>query len=323
MDIKAFKVWLDSRSLDAFEFSRDKRLLVDYRIIRFARNDDIDMLFQLPDLRFPASVHGDGKATYVGLYNRKTGKLYDVQYNMRYHFRFDDEFAELMEESTPTKEDLGVAVSNAVNEIIGNDRTRLDIKELSAVDKQNINENDAGNQARRLFLEKEETLNDIPYSCCYLLREALTEDEWILCLTDMPAFARQTAQKYIEEHQESILRAFLFNDMIWKHYLEIVQNPDTPLHMVKKIRYAVKNASAKSVNVTIYKDGHEETFKTGTWVFQKFDTYYSCYDMPSADRLRFEKLFGRSAVYYPHEIVKITYGKKTLYENESISSQKH
>lgn len=323
MNMKEFKEWLDSGSLESFVFSNGQGSWQEDRFIRVAKNEDIDLLFELPQLQFPDRANVSGKAFYIGFYNRKIGKLYDCQYRFRHIYSDSDGvLPEWIEESLLTKEAVEVAVSNAVNEIIDNDRTNLSITEISDMEKRHLDEGMARNQARRLFLELETNLDSIPFSCEYRLREPLTETEWILCYTDMSAFARQRAEKYIGKYQEDILKKFQFNDMVWKYYQEIEQNPDSLLHIAKKIRYAVEHASAKYVNVTICKKGIEGTFKTDAQGFRRLNVLYYDHDMPAKDRQKFQDLFGRHAFYYPNEIVKITYGKKTLYENELAAKEK-
>lgn len=81
---------------------------------------------------------------------------------------------------------------------------------------------------------------------------------------------------------------------------------------------AVAFTGAKTVTVTIRKDGQDFTFKTEACVLRRDCTNtYGTWYIAAADRREFEKRFGRGAEYAPQEIMRITYGRKTLYEAEN------
>ena len=78
---------------------------------------------------------------------------------------------------------------------------------------------------------------------------------------------------------------------------------------------AMETTPAKTVNVTIFKDGVEFTFKTGTDSLRRdCQSYYSTWYMTAADRREFERIYGRSADYYPQETQRITYARSVLYQ---------
>ena len=78
---------------------------------------------------------------------------------------------------------------------------------------------------------------------------------------------------------------------------------------MKAIADAVKDSGAKTVTVTIQKDGAELTFKAAADSLTGRRGYYSTYYLPAQDRREFERVFGRNANYNAEEIMKITYGK--------------
>lgn len=88
-----------------------------------------------------------------------------------------------------------------------------------------------------------------------------------------------------------------------------------PVHIVRQIMAVVNSSGAKTVNVTVRKDGKELTFKTETGDLRRDCTGgYSHWHMIAADRRRFFECFGRNAEYRPEEILRITYGRSVLYE---------
>ena len=112
-----------------------------------------------------------------------------------------------------------------------------------------------------------------------------------------------------------MLYTFLQNDAVLAEYQAIVTDEGNPVHCVKRIMAAMKTTSAKTVNVTICKDGTEFTFKTEADSFRRdCYSYYSTWEMTATDRREFERIYGRSARYYPQEILKITYARKVLYQ---------
>ena len=76
-----------------------------------------------------------------------------------------------------------------------------------------------------------------------------------------------------------------------------MQDTENPIHRMKAITEALKASGAKTVTVTVEKDGMELTFKTAANSLTGHRNYYSTYDIPAQDRREFERLFGRSADY--------------------------
>ena len=100
---------------------------------------------------------------------------------------------------------------------------------------------------------------------------------------------------------------------------KLEKEADSPLHRQRKILYALRNSPAKTVKVTIHKNGIEFTFRTPTT-----DVYrgtYSKFSMPIKEMYQFEALFGRSASYGPEDIVDIAYRGKSLYSAEAYEPQ--
>lgn len=105
--------------------------------------------------------------------------------------------------------------------------------------------------------------------------------------------------------------------MVVAAYSAIIDNPANPVHLVKRIIRATSASSAKTVTVTIRKDGVEFTFKTDAGEFRSDCTgHYREWNIMAADRREFERLFGRSAHYGPEDILRIEYARSVLYENE-------
>ena len=134
-------------------------------------------------------------------------------------------------------------------------------------------------------------------------------------ILDPQGYASKEATDYMEGNQEEMLFDFLCNDVELAEYQALVDDRDNPVHIVKKIMAAMNTTSAKTVNVTICKDGEEFSFKAEAQELRRdCKDYYSTWNIVAADRRKFEQRFGRHAEYYPQEIIRITYARAVLYE---------
>jgi hypothetical protein len=174
----------------------------------------------------------------------------------------------------------------------------------------------AGSEARKAYLNgdyDEDGGFGITFRCDYS-PERPTEESLLTYILDPQEYVRAEAEAYIDSHQEDILSDFLANDMVLVEYAEIINNPLNPVHCVKRIMRAVSASSAKTVNVTISKDGVEFTFKAEANQFRSdCISNYSNWNIAAADRREFETRFGRHAHYEPNDIVRIEYARSVLY----------
>ncbi len=257
------------------------------------------------------------KFEYIGLYCIKDNRLYDARGRL---FEIDGD-EELLKRTTAKalKEDLQQRVRKKVEAVIGNDRKNLKVSELTDMsllwEINRTREYRAANDARIQFL-KNDSYTPPVFQCSY------TPDEWtdesmMSYILDPDGYAENKAQSFIDNYQQDMLLCFLINDELNKAYKAIWENVNDPVHIVKKIMLAMKNSTAKTVNVTIVKNGVEFTFKTDAHELRMdCKSSYSTWDIIAADRRRFKDLFGPHT-YYPQEIIRITYGKKVLYEAEN------
>lgn len=83
---------------------------------------------------------------------------------------------------------------------------------------------------------------------------------------------------------------------------------------MRAITEAIRGSGAKTVSITIQRDGKELTFKTEADSLLGLRSSYNTSSIVAPDRRRFEQEFGRSWNYSPEEITRITYGRNTIYE---------
>ena len=166
---------------------------------------------------------------------------------------------------------------------------------------------------RQRYLETGELDSD-GFHCRYV-PEGWTEDSFLSYIADPLAYAEQEAERYWSENQEAMYLQFLEQDARDAEQAAIAENPQNPVHIVRQIMAVMNTSGAKTVNVTVRKDGKELTFKTETSDLRRDCTGgYSHWHMIAADRRRFFECFGRNAEYKPEEILRITYGRSILYE---------
>ena len=129
---------------------------------------------------------------------------------------------------------------------------------------------------------------------------------------DLFDYMRETA-KEAEAALASRLRARTLDEVVGQQhivgkdkllYRAILADTKNPVHLIKKISAAMAATSAKTVNVTISKNGTEFTFKTEAFSLRgDCGSHYNSWSIVAADRRKFEQLFGRSADYTPEEIM--------------------
>ena len=156
-------------------------------------------------------------------------------------------------------ENLRQAVRRLVEAAVANDRRNLQITELSDPEllRKLKNEQDyyAKSKARERFLDAAEF--EPPSFQCFYEAENWTEDSLLSYILDSQGYAAKEATDYMEGNQEEMLFDFLCNDVELAEYQALVDDRDNPVHIVKKIMAAMNTTSAKTVNVTICKDGEE------------------------------------------------------------------
>jgi len=291
-----------------------------YTLMRVRKNADFDYLYTQRQYN-NTDIERGGKFEYAGLYCRRNGLVYDCQYAARE--LFDDSEAQNARSEEALLKYLKAAVRSSVETTIGNDRNNLRITELTTERMlENLvryKESSANGHARKVYLDSDVGDYEFIFQCDYR-PEQWTEDSMLAYILDPDGYVQAEAKKYINSHQEAMLTDFLESDMVATEYRAIVDNPSNPIHLVKRIMRAVSASSAKTVTVTIRKDGTEFTFKTDPKELRSDCTsHYSDWNIVAADRKEFERVFGRSARYGPEDILRIEYARSVLYEMEAIN----
>ena len=295
-----------------------------FTLIKVRKNADFDYLY-LQRQYHGKGIERDDKFEYAGVFCRRDGQLYDGQYAIRDLVDEPDELR--AREAEALHKRLETAVRKTVETAIGNDRDNLRITELSAereLEKlERFKEYSAGEQARKAYLDSDdEEDNDavfhFTYQCDYS-PERWTEDSLLAYILDPYGYVNAETDAYIDSRQEAILSDFLESDMVAAAYAAIIENPANPVHRVKRIMRAVSASSAKTVTVTVRKDGAEFTFKAEAGQYRSDCTNtYNDWHIAAADRKEFERIFGRGIKYGPEDIIRIEYARSVLYERDGV-----
>ena len=212
-------------------------------------------------------------------------------------------------------EEICDGINRRVEDTIANDRNNLSMREITngmtLRDLQYYQEYGAKQDAVQQIFEG--SAPDGQFHSDYTM-DRLSEPAFLAYLQDPEGFVRTEAKKYIKANQERFLLQFLKNDALLAEYQALAADAADPIHRMKAITDAVKASGAKTVTVTVEKEGQELTFKTRADSLVGHPSYYSTYYIPASDRREFEKLFGRHADYTAEDVTRITYGRNIIYE---------
>ena len=134
-------------------------------------------------------------------------------------------------------------------------------------------------------------------------------------------YIKTTAEQYMRDNQEEFLAQFLKKDALLAEYQMLSQDSDAPVYRMRAITDALQKSGAKTVNVTVQKDGVELTFKTSAESLKGLKSQYSTWYIAPSDRLQFRHLFGAGSDYSAEDIIRIAYGRSTLYEAPSAPAE--
>ena len=310
-----FQNWLAGTDCGAFHC---KVRSFNVTLIRVAKNEDFDYIYCQRQYHSTGLERG-AKFEYVGVYCKRDGILYDGQYDIQELAgdleRFNERSAEML------RLKLKKAAREAVEAAISNDRKNLRVKKVANAQILNRMEyslkHSAPEKARAAYLSGEYD-DDEPFSLtfqCDYSPENWTEDSLLAYILNPAQYAEMEAAAFVESNQEDMLADFLYMDAVAAEYKALTDNPANPVHRVKRIMAAVGASSAKTVTVTICKDGVPFTFKAEAGQFRSDCTSsYNEWNIKAPDRKEFERLFGRSGRYTPEDIVRIEYARTVLYQ---------
>ena len=105
---------------------------------------------------------------------------------------------------------------------------------------------------------------------------------------------------------------------------EVARMEATPgeYHARRAIMRSIADKNMKTVNLEIQKGDESTIIKIEASALRCMDnSYYSPWRMDAPSRYKLVERFGRNTEVYPDDVVKITYGRKVLYERKAEVSK--
>lgn len=286
-----------------------------YTFIRVPYDDDFDFIYYQDN--YNGQRLTPTKLDYGGIYNKLNGLLYDVQYPLSGNLDEIDSGKSSIDLMVDFEKDVRARVEELVDENIDSLKANPFVDEYNPQRLEAFKKNYAPSIAREMFL-KGELCEDLRYRCEFSTDRKSTT--LMMRYLNYPTeTVEEAAARYWLTRKDDILLELRKNEIIRDAYREIEANPNNPLYKQRAIIDAVSKSGAKTVNVSIEKNGESYSFKYSAERFCRISNYqYSEWDMAAKDRPGFEELFGKYADFRPEDIASISYRGKTLYEADTF-----
>jgi len=277
-------------------------------ILKTPYNDKVDVLYGT-HRRNDDFFNPRMELYYYGIYDREKDKVFDPNSDISYYiykYKFDD--IRLVDRSMLYKEIID-AVNEKIKEHISNESDMFDYSdvEIEEVTMEDI---------YREFLDGKTSDTYIGYIKPYMTEELKDIFEY---LSYGDEFVDETARDFIIDNYEDLLKNLKRNSEKQKLLKELEENKGHPYHKQKEIIDSIKGKDYKTVNLTVNKDGIEQTLKYETRFILFCDKHLYTYHIVKADdRAKYEENYGRSSNIEYKDITKITYGKNVIYEDKNF-----
>lgn len=300
-----------SKSLITLDYGDKSKIMI--QKVRY--NDKLDILYSL------SSYNGNlfdlyTPFKYSGIYDKENNKLFDTEYGIRFHILEMDYNNDEYISSDKLYKIIEKDVNEKVKEIINNGRDDVfNIKEVELVDE--IEDRDVVYD----FMDGKTSRTLEDSYCNYSTNKPQNILDY---LSNKEEFLEEEAREFILDNITNILKGLAISEEKRKALKRIEDNREHPYHKIKEITDAIKNNNCVTVNLTINKNGIEQTFKykADVLLHNYTSSYLSTYNIEKlSDRNLFEENFGKWEDLHYEDIVKITYGKNTIYEDKSKSKE--
>ena len=307
-----FQEWLDS-GMGIMRACRPGRPAAEF--IRLEKSPSVCYLYHA-SIGKDGGISWDKPMAFSGAYDTADRALYLTRETL--NLLASGKFQLADEAGGSVRMEICREINRRVEGIISDDRNNLPMKEVTGeMPRRRIEyyrEHGARQDAIRMIFDGEAP--DGKFHSDYAM-DYLPENDFLAYIEDPDGFVRMKAEEYIKANQERFLMQFLENDALMSEYQALMRDADDPVHRMKSITDAINASGAKTVTVTIRKDGHELAFKAEAYSLTGHQTYYSTYHIQAQDRRKFKELFGEHADYNASDVVRIAYGRKVIYEAAS------
>lgn len=313
LDEKFFQFLRSDRDREIFEYDEKSKMMIS----KIKYNDKLDILFSLQsyrgnffDLNTPFS--------YSGIYDKEKDKLYDLDYNLR----TDIVKWDWNDERNISSDTLFLQINKEIND---------KIYELVEEEKKSIfNFDNINMDFEDDVIDKDVTKDFILGITSKTYKDKIkqynsTSSQNILdYLTNREEFIEEKSREFILNNMDDIMKNLINSDGRRKALKEIEDNKEHYLHKIKNIVDSLKDKNYVTINVTINKDGIEQTFKYDASSLKNNynSSYLSSYNITNpTDRSKFLEAFNYGDFHY-EDIVKLTYGKNVVYEDKDFGKKK-
>lgn len=236
----------------------------------------------------------------AGFYSHATQTLYDLSYFILSHLNTKEVKTE---ESSQLTKNMYNLLSQKVAELA---IARFPEDKTVSLEKHLYEE-----QAWKAFMKGE-----TPAKICFhlaLTNLYLKDMDIDKFLTNNEEWITEKAQKYFDEHAEQLQKEVLTFYHIRSQLAKLEADTKGRHYIIRAIRDCITDQ--KTVHVEIFKNGTAFAFKTEASALKNPNGEYSNYSIEFKARKEYNALFkGWNNDYRAEEIVKITHGKKVLYE---------
>ena len=296
----------DSNNIGEFHYGEKSKIMIN----KIPYNSKLDILYSLDsykgeffDLNSPFK--------YAGIYDKENDKVYDLDYSIRWHILNWDYQNDKYIDASDLYKTINEEMNKRIQELISDGKD--DMFNINNFESETLEDIDVIHE----FMEglTSSTLGD------EVKKYNTSQPKNILeYLTEKESFIEETSRNFIVDNMEEIIKDLIRSEAKRKVLKTIENNKDHSYFKIRDITNAVKNSNCKTVNVTINKDGIEQSFVYDASNLKYYNnSYLSTYSIIKlADREKFEENFGRYGNFYFSDIIKLKYGKKTIYEDENF-----
>ena len=171
---------------------------------------------------------------------------------------------------------------------------------------------------------------------CFLgntqLLELLSPESFKIRLSDCPTAELAQVLSHYDQAVQDRAQAFIrkranwINDRLCKigkirEEASRLESMTGAHHIRRAILRSIAGKDLKTVVLEILKEGQRMTVRINALVFHVSCSPYPTWYMDAKSKKEFEQRFGRSAVLNPEDILKVTHGKRVLYDrSQEVSS---
>lgn len=300
--------FLDDANQHELHFSRGRQNCL---LIKSAFDAETDFLYLLEGY-YENDPHKTGdNAAYAGVYSHVRREYFDIPYALRDRADESKSIEELLSE-------FSHAVSARIAEMV-HDAPVPVTEEAEEIrdEREYYQKYTLPREARECFFGDAKRLHYQPHY--HVSDPSTAEIASILNHFEDALNARAKAfiRKKAREINERLSQIGLLRE-------EVARMEVTPgeHHARRTIMRSVAGQNMKTVNLEIQKGDESAILKIETSALRCMDnSYYSPWRMDAPSRYKLVERFGRNTDVYPDDVVKITYGRKVLYERNAEVSK--